>query len=149
MNYQIIKNEEKLRSFIDWLPELGPNEKYYCCLFSRKKYSDEDIQASDKTQLKRFLSSKERLFEKIKQLEVEEGSYRLKKIGAPQESLALYINPNPRDLKKASFEGIIELTRSLQNNNENLNPHATLMSCIPAYLGEKALFGFRHRYQRF
>lgn len=143
MNYQIIIDEDKLQHFIEWLPELAAHEKYYCCLFSRKKYSeDPNIKASDKTQLKRFLSSKERLYEKIKQLEVEVGAYRLKTIGAPQESLAFYINPNPRDLKKATYNGIIELTRSLRDHHDNINPHAEIMSCIQRSSGKKHFLDF-------
>ena len=83
MNYKIITNEKKLRDFIEWLPNLEPNEKYYVSLFARKKYSS-DIKSNDKTQLKRFVSDKERMFDKIKQLECEVGAYKLK--DAPQES---------------------------------------------------------------
>jgi hypothetical protein len=36
MNYKIIHNEEKLQQFIDWLPELLPNEQYYVALLARK-----------------------------------------------------------------------------------------------------------------
>lgn len=36
MNYKIIYNEEKLQKFIDWLPDLLPNEQYYVALLARK-----------------------------------------------------------------------------------------------------------------
>ncbi|MEZ4884797.1 MAG: hypothetical protein R3E32_08745 [Chitinophagales bacterium] len=142
MNYQIITNPKKLHEFIEWLPELEANEKYYCCLFARKKYCEGQMKSSDKTQLKRFVSDKSRLFEKIKQLEVEIGAYKLKNIDAPQESLALYINPNPRDLTKATYDGIIQLTQLLKNNRRNFNPHAELLNCIQRSLGRQIFLDF-------
>jgi len=142
MNYKIITDENKLREFIEWLPELAEHEKYYCCLFARKKYCEDQITSADKTQLKRFLSNKELLFGKIKQLEVEVGAYQLKNTAAPQESLALYINPNPRDLKKAAYQGIIELTKLLMNDRSNFNPHAEMMTCIQQSAGKKKYLDF-------
>jgi len=142
MSYQIISDKEKLLAFIDWLPELEANEKYYCCLFARKKYCADQIKSNDKTQLKRFLADKTRLYQKIKQLEVPFGAYQLKDIAAPQESLALYINPNPRNLKKATYDGIIKLTQLLKNDNKNFNPHAELLSIIQKTIGRKIYLDF-------
>ena len=142
MNYQIISDKEKLLEFIDWLPNLEANEKYYCCLFARKKYCADQIKSNDKTQLTRFLSDKARLYQKIKQLEVPFGAYQLKDISAPQESLALYINPNPRNLKKATYDGIIKLTQLLKNDNKNFNPHAELLSIIQKTIGRKIYLDF-------
>ena len=92
--------------------------------------------------MKRFLSDKARLYQKIKQLEVPLGAYQLKDIAAPQESLALYINPNPRNLKKATYDGIIKLTQLLKNDNKNFNPHAELLSCIQKTIGRKIYLDF-------
>ena len=129
-NYKIIADEVILRSFIDFLPDLNDNEAFYCCLFSRKKYCPELVHSSNKTQLKRFTASKATLYEKIRQLEVPVGSYRLKDRYVPQESLVLYINPNPRDYIRATFESIKSLTTILQNKSKNFNPHQEVMSCI-------------------
>ena len=65
MNYEIIKNKNLLLDFINWLPDLKENEKYYFALFSRKKYAKNSKLRGDKAQLKRFLSSKKRIFNKI------------------------------------------------------------------------------------
>ncbi|MCI5055774.1 MAG: hypothetical protein MRY83_06675 [Flavobacteriales bacterium] len=129
-HYNVIIDNNKLLEFIEWLPDLAENEKFYCCLFARKKYSDGKITSNDKGQLKRFLSDKKRLFEKIKQLEAPVGSYTIRGESVPQESLALYINPNPRDLKKASFDSIIKLTDLLQKDQKGYNPHAEVLSCV-------------------
>lgn len=142
MNYQIIKDKEAFLAFIDWLPELEANEKFYCCLFARKKYSNDTNLKADKSQLKRFLSNKEWLYDKVKQLEVEMGTYRIKGIEIPQETLALYINPNPRNLKKATYDSIIELTKLLKKDQAGFNPHQEVMSCIQRSVGRKIYLDF-------
>ncbi len=142
MYYKIIQDEALLKEFIEWLPDLEDNEKFYCCLFARKKYTEQEGIRHDKSQLRRFLSDKARLFDKIRQLEVAYGAYSLKGVEAPQESLVLYINPNPRNLKKATYKGIIKFTELLRSDNTNYNPHAELMSCIQRTLGRKIYLDF-------
>lgn len=128
MNYQIIADEKELINFIDWLPELQENEKYYISLFARKKYCKEEIKSNDKTQLKRFTSSKERLIDKIRQLEIPIGAWKLKNGIAPQESLALYISLNPRCMKKATVLMGKKCWDLMESKNYNL--HAEALSCI-------------------
>ena len=128
MHYQVIADEEKLLDFISWLPDLQENEKYYVSLFARKKYSEESIQTNDKTQLKRFTSDKERLVNKIRQLELPLNAWRLKNGGAPQESLALYIAPNPRCMRKATEMMGKRCWELLGQNNYNL--HSEALTCI-------------------
>lgn len=131
MNYKIITNEDRLREYIAWLPELEPHEKFYMALLARKKYcaAAPHIQ-SDKSQLKRVATCKERMFDKIKQMECAVGSYAVKGQTIPQEALALYITVNPRDLKKATLKGIGALARLVETGGESYNPHATMMSQI-------------------
>jgi len=128
MNYQIIADEEKLKAFIAWLPELADNEKYYVSLFARKKYGEGELLTNDKTQLRRFTSDKERLFNKIRQLEVPLGAWKLKNGDAPQHSLALYITPNPRCMAKAT-ELMGKKCWDLRGA-KNYNLHSEALSCI-------------------
>jgi len=140
MNYVIITDEVALNNFINnWLPELKTNECYYFCLFARSKYAKNEDGTNkfphiktDKAQLKRFVATrKEYILHKIKQLEVKTGAYKTKD-GAdiPQESLALYVNPGPRNQKTAMFSLMKRLIDIQVSNGENFNVHAEALSAI-------------------
>ena len=131
------------------MPELGEEEKYYCSLFSRKKYANNWPHPRDKGQLKRFVSTKERLFSKIKQLEVKLGDYQLYDLPVQPESLALYIMPNPRDLKKATYNTIIELTELMRDGKKDINPHSIALNCIQKSVGRKHFVDFDVDYKPF
>ena len=78
-NYQIIKDEQVFLNFIEWLPDLKENEKFYCCLFARKKYCPDEVRSSDKSQLKRFLTTKERMLDKVQTARGSNGSLSAKR----------------------------------------------------------------------
>lgn len=129
--YQIITDETALKEFINWLPDHEEHEAFYCCLFMRKKYCPAvPWIKSDKGQLKRFVSTKERLFDKIAQLECKLGAYKFDGNDVPQESLALYVSPNPRDLWKATMRSIGQLAKVLECQGRGSNPHQEVISEI-------------------
>lgn len=128
--YTIIQNETLLKEFIDWLPNLGVNEKFYLSLFARKKYCNDLIKSNDKTQLKRFTATKENMVDKIKQLEIPLGRWKLREMKAPQESLVLYIMPNPRCMKKANHLLLKKCADLIYNGNDGYNVQSEAISCI-------------------
>lgn len=130
-NYQIIINEDTLKEYIEWLPDLGPSELYYGCLFARKKYCTSiPWPGSDKSQLKRFTARKENLLHKIKQLECPVGSYEMKGVAIPQDALALYLHVNPRNMWKATIKSISALAKVIECDGRTSNPHQEVMSEI-------------------
>ena len=131
MRHEIIKDGTKLKDFVSWLPDLKPTEKFYVALFARKKYDDSlQTTSSDKTQLKRFLCTKEDLITKLKQLEIDQGGYLLKDRVATQKSLAVYITPNPRCMIKANKSMLIKLAKAVSDQNFFHNLHQEALSCV-------------------
>lgn len=110
MNYQVIVEEEVVKDFLfNFLPECSQDETYYFCLFARSKYAKNADGSNkfphiktDKAQLKRFVATPDWALRKIKQLECPIGSYLTKdEETIPQEALALYVTPNPRNQRTA------------------------------------------------
>ena len=133
MNYQIIKDEVALQEFVEWLPVLEKNQTYYVTLFARKKYSNV-VLSSEKCQLKRFTATKENLIDKLRQLEVKEGSYyqysKNGKVSIPQEALVVYIHLNPRDNVKATYGAMKKIIQLIENKSENYSLHQEILSEI-------------------
>lgn len=139
MNYTIIKHEEELQKFINWLPDLKNGEKFYVSLFGRKKYVPNSNLKSDKAQLKRFVTDKERLIDKLRKLEVKEGSYQVDGISIPQEALAVYISPNPRCMRKASIRTAQEILKNIEQNKYQ-NPQSIALNQIQVSYSKKVYF---------
>jgi len=141
--YKIITDEKALREFIEWLPDCEENEQFYYCLFMRKKYCpDVPWIKSDKGQLRRNTSTKEKLWDKIAQLECKVGAFKFDENPVPQESLALYISVNPRNLWQATVRSIGQLAKVLECNGKNSNPHQEVMSEIQRTSGNRKYITF-------
>lgn len=129
MRYKIIKDEKKFKEFIDWLPELEDGEQYYISLFARSKYDSTGTLKSDKSQLGRIITTKDRLFGKVKKMEVKLGTYEIGGIPIPADTLALYIHPNPRSMKKASIKTAKMILDNLEKERYQ-NPKSVALNAI-------------------
>lgn len=138
MNYQIITDEKLLKDFINWLPDLKSDETYFCALLARNKYCKDITHIStDKIQMKRFTTNKERMFEKIKQCECEVGTYKQKDIIVPQEALAMYVTVNPRSHTKGAKLLLKALADLLTKDYSHYNLHQEALTALHKSPGTK------------
>lgn len=114
MNYKLINNIDELNTFLHWLPNEEENEKYYIQLFARKKYWPQI--SYDKACLKRIVTRRTDIVNKIEQLEIAYGSYKIKDLVIPNEALALYISINPSNIERACYNTSVELIRNAQQD---------------------------------
>jgi len=140
--YEIIKDETALRQFIDWLPDHSNEECYFYALFYRAKYSQENRISGGGNLLFRGISDKKSLFRKFQQLECPLGAYEKRGEPIAQESLALYINPNFRNLYKASLNTLSQLAENIKKDHRTAAPHKEALSCIQTSAGEKTYLDF-------
>lgn len=147
MSYKIITDRKLLEDFVNnFLPQLAEGQKYYLSLFARNKYAPDANIGADKAQLKRFVSDKQRLINKIEQLEIPLGTYKQftkgkEPMSLPQECLALYINPNPRDMRKATFK-LTKKLLDLIETDSNFNIHNEALSQIQQSSAKKVFMDF-------
>lgn len=139
--YEIIKDEDELKRFISILPEDKEEQQFYFTLFARKKYND--VVKLDKAQLKRNITTKDRLIGKLRQLEVPFGCYNTDDGSPiPEDALACYIMPNPRSFKKTSGSVMKELVNGCIDNKKSINPKSLVMSMLQKNRAESYFIDF-------
>lgn len=139
MNYRLVEAETMLQDFLNWLPDLRDGERFYVCVFSRRKYTNKEGIKSDKGQLARFCCNKENLLDKLKKRETKVGTYKHNGVEVPQEALAVYITPNPRLMHKAALRTAVEITKMMADGKQIYNPHAIALNQIQV-TGRKVFF---------
>jgi hypothetical protein len=128
MNYKLLFDENELDKFLNILPDDDDKDiVYLLSLFARKKYDTTGKMSNDKSQLKTVLTRKADIKKKIKQLETPIGSYIHKDFPVPQESLALYIMPNPRSHRTTGLNMLAELSKKVRDGHD-INPKALMNS---------------------
>jgi hypothetical protein len=143
--YRIIRDYKELEKYVDSLPDLGENYKYYISLFARKKYGGTVGLTSDKCQLKRCVASKDRIIQKLKQMEIPLGAYTFQgkqgeeEVVVRQQSLVVYISANPRNMNKSAGALVKKLVGQIVDGTPIKNPQAEALSQIQAH-GKKIYF---------
>lgn len=127
--YTVIQDEEALKDFIAFLPELQKGSAYFFTLLGRRKYATTALVGfnSERAVLTSFIcTNKRQIFEIISRLEVPMGSYSYRKDEVvcicPNEILALYMQINPISLKHASYLTCKKLNELVYNNDNRFNP---------------------------
>lgn len=140
--YQIITDRPALESFTDWLPDHSNEECYFYALFCRPKYSADIKKSGGGSLLFRGISDKKSLIRKFQQLECPIGSYEKAGQPVPQEALALYVNPNPRNLFSATLNSLCKLAENIKYGHKTASPHKEALSCIQTSAGDKTFLDF-------
>jgi hypothetical protein len=136
MNYKLIHKEKELQKFIDFLPELEPNESYFLILIARKKWNPE-ANIPSAVKLKREAVKKDRIIQTIRQWEVEVGTYQSDGVFIDNENLGVYIGYNPKDQYKACFELINKSLENIKTEKQGINIKSMANDVIQTSNGTK------------
>lgn len=137
MNYKLIHNQEELQKFVDFLPELNPNEGYFLILIARKKWFPESGIASAHKLRRETVGRKDKIIPTIKQWEIEEGGYDSNGTPIDIKNLGVYIGFNPKNQHKACFELINQCLEAIKSNKENINVKSMANDVIQGSNGTK------------
>lgn len=140
-HYQILIDEKIFDEFLHFMPDLEENEVYYLSLFGRHKYCN-DVSNKKDNQVARFTSSKRDLKEKVIRLQCPIGGYKRDGVAIPQESLALYITLNPRNLIKANKYLLVELAKKISDGDNTFNPLTLAKTAIHHAVDRKLFVSF-------
>lgn len=117
---RLIKDPEQVMMFMNILPELEEDEKYYFTVSARKKYCPDISFQKDKLALYRGLArSKSSLINML--IEINNNDWRIKGEAVPDEALCVYILPNPRSTKKALKLQFKKMLDYVLNENYDLS----------------------------
>lgn len=137
MNYKLIHNEENLKKFIQFLPELKENESYFLILIARKKWNP-DANIPSALKLKRDSVKKEYLIRTIKQWETEIGTYTTHDgTPIPNENLGVYISYNPKNQHNATFDLTKMCSEAIKNGNKSINVKSMANDAIQSANGSR------------
>jgi hypothetical protein len=84
----------------------------------------------DKNCVKRVTAKKKDIIQKIEQMEVGVGVYTYEGKPIPEETLALYISPNPRSFHLGGVATLKQLVSELAEGKIRKNPHTTALNHI-------------------
>jgi len=138
--YELIFSYEKLEEFINILPDEKEGEQFYITLFARKKYDTSGLLKCDKNCVKRVTAKKKDIIQKIEQMEVGVGVYTYEGKPIPEETLALYISPNPRSFHLGGVATLKQLVSELAEGKIRKNPHTTALNYIQTSSENKVYF---------
>lgn len=126
----IIQDINKLKEFIDWLPDLKNDEKFLLCLFARDKYNKKNKIKGGSFQLQRFVVDKNKMINKIKRLESYLHLLEINNEQVDNSIIGLYIKTNPTSMSRASLMFSREIISKTLSDNNSYNPEVLLMDCI-------------------
>ena len=104
-----------------------------------EKQKSEGLNFGHRSQIKRFITKKKFLKDKIRALECKIGTFTEKGNPIPSNCFAFYITPNPRNLHKAGIN-VIKKSADLLSRGQGLNPYKIALNCIQTCTGTKKYF---------
>ena len=139
MNYRLIGNRKELERWVDFLPNLLPDERYFISLFARKKYQS-DLKSNDNWLDKRIVR-KQHIIRTIERWQIAEDSYTTKDVQVKSEGLVVYMNPTPRDLRKATFRSFAKLGEKVGSTTP-FNPVQEMYKLVQKTKGTRKWISF-------